>query len=98
MSADIDKTQGLGTRDQLAENPPAPRQIPDPVTGVRIDPGRYEPVKLRTRLVKHAKRRVPRARHLPGGLDDALKQQVQIEVRQNPPRDLQHPQHAGSDR
>jgi hypothetical protein len=98
MGADIVQAQRSRMFDQLSEHPPSLRRIADPLPGLRVDPDRQEPLEPTSRCVEHAKRRVPGARQLPRGFDHASEHDIEVEVRENPLRDFQHPAHSGGER
>jgi hypothetical protein len=81
-------------RDQLAEDAAAVRELAD--LGVRrlVDPAREEPRELLSRLAENAQCGVARASQLLRRPHDALEHGVQVQLGEDAPRDLEHPEHS----
>jgi len=66
--------------DQQPEDAAAPRKVADRGVNLGLLPGGQELRQLAPLVVEHAQRGVPRAAQLAGGLQDALEEDVQVEL------------------
>ena len=74
---DVVEPQRLCVADEDAENPPSPRQVPDPRDRLRVQTRRDETLQFAPVGIDHAERRVARSRDLRGGLGEVLQEGVE---------------------
>jgi len=80
MLADVRQAQGPRVLDEHPEDPVAARQVADRPVGLGVDAAREEALELLTTLVENPQRRVARARQLLSDIEDALQDELEIEL------------------
>ena len=92
VGVDIGQPQSHRVRDQLPEHPASPGKLADPLPGVLVETDGDEPLELGPSVVGHAERRVPRSGQLARGLEHSPEHDIQIQISEQSPGEIQHPE------
>lgn len=93
MSADVRQAQRGWMLDELAQHPASGRQRADLLDHRVVDPRGYEALQRAARFVEHAQRRVAGACQVARRLQHSRQHGLEVHVRQQAARDLQHAAH-----